>query len=185
MYWPHFLEFVVTRVAEASQQIDRAVDSHLAQLDKALQIGVEDFSGNVLGTMDHHLWRQRPHAAQLRVKTDQTGNVGFIVLERINVALGGFLDEIPVEALPAGLLVKNPLDADLASVVQPSRNSARQAADGCSGQGGERGDDGDVHRCNPKPAAESGSDDRRASATYDADDRGSSEISRELRCPDR
>jgi hypothetical protein len=73
------------------------------------------------------------------------------VLERINVALGGFLDEIPVEALPAGLLVKNPLDADLASVVQPSRNSARQTADSCSGEGGERGDDGDVHRCNPKP----------------------------------
>jgi hypothetical protein len=49
------------------------------------------------------------------------------VLERIDVAFGGFLDEIPVEGLPAGLLVKNPLDADLASVVQPIRSSARQA----------------------------------------------------------
>jgi hypothetical protein len=48
LYWPHFLEFVVTRVAEASQQIDRAVDSHLAQLDKALVR--LDLSGNVLGT---------------------------------------------------------------------------------------------------------------------------------------
>jgi hypothetical protein len=43
-------------------------------------------------------------------------------------------------------------------VVQPSRNSARQAADSCSGEGGERRDDRDVHRCNPQPAAESGSD---------------------------
>jgi hypothetical protein len=47
------------------------------------------------------------------------------VLERINVALGSFLDKIPVKDLPAALLVKNPLDADLATVVQPSRNSAR------------------------------------------------------------
>jgi hypothetical protein len=63
------------------------------------------------------------------------------VLERIYVAFGGFLDEIPVEDLPAALLVMQPLGADLASVIQPVRNSARQAADSCSGEGGERGDD--------------------------------------------
>jgi hypothetical protein len=34
-------------------------------------------------------------------------------------------------------------------MVQPVRNAARQAADGCSGQGGERGYDGSVHRCSP------------------------------------
>jgi hypothetical protein len=69
-----------------------------------------------------------PACAQFGVKADQAGNIGFIVLQRIDVAFGGFLDEIPVEGLPAGLLVKNPLDADLASVVQPIRSSARQAA---------------------------------------------------------
>jgi hypothetical protein len=36
------------------------------------------------------------------------------VLERINVALGGFLDEIPAEDLPAALLVMQLLGADLA-----------------------------------------------------------------------
>ena len=58
LYWPHFLEFVVARVAEASQQIDRAIDGHFAQFDEALvrlQIGVQDFSGNIFGTMDHRL----------------------------------------------------------------------------------------------------------------------------------
>jgi hypothetical protein len=70
-------------------------------------------------------------------------------------------------------------------VVQPSRHSARQAADGCSGEGSERGDDGGVHRLSPQPAAKSGSNDYRADHDYDADDRGPSEISRELRCPDR
>jgi len=83
------------------------------------------------------------------------------VLKRIYVALGGFLDEIPVKELPAGLLVKNPLGADLTPVVQPIRNCTRQAADSCSGDGGECGDDGGVHRCSPQPAAESGSDDYR------------------------
>jgi hypothetical protein len=47
-------------------------------------------------------------------------------------------------------------------VVQPIRNSARQATDSRSGEGGERGDDGGVHGCSPQPAAESGSDDYRA-----------------------
>ena len=105
------------------------------------------------------------------------------MLERINVTLGGLLDEIPVEDLPAALLVMQPLGADLASVVQPIRNSARQAANSCPGQGGERGDDGGVHRCSPQQLPEvmtTGPD-----YYYDADDRGPSEISRELRCPDR
>jgi hypothetical protein len=66
-----------------------------------------------------------PHPANLPVKADQTRNVRFSVLERIYVALGGFLDEIPVEDLRAALLVKQPLGADLTSVVQPVRNSAR------------------------------------------------------------
>jgi hypothetical protein len=35
MYWPHFLEFVVARVAKDSQQIDRAVDVHFVQFDEA------------------------------------------------------------------------------------------------------------------------------------------------------
>jgi hypothetical protein len=151
----------VARVAEAVQQIYRAIDGHFAQFDEVLvrlQIGVQDFSGDVFGTMDHRLWRQGPHPAQLGVKTDQARNVGFSMLERIYVTLGGFLDEIPVEDLPAALLVKQPLGAELTSVVQPIRNSARQAANSCSGEGGERGDDGGVHRCSPQPVSESGSD---------------------------
>jgi hypothetical protein len=140
--WPHFLEFVVARGAEALQLIDRAVDGHFAQFDEApvrLQIGIEDFSSDFFGTVDHRLWRHGPHPAQLGVKTDRTWNVGFAVLQRINVTLGGLLDEIPVEDLPATLLVKKPLGAELTSMVQPVRNSAGQAADSCSGKGGERG----------------------------------------------
>jgi len=35
LYWPQFLEFVMARVAEAPQQIDRAIDGHFAQFDEA------------------------------------------------------------------------------------------------------------------------------------------------------
>ena len=57
------------------------------------------------------------------------------MLARINVVLGGLLDEIHLVELPWAVLVKQPLGADLTSMVQPIRNSARQAADSCSGQG--------------------------------------------------
>src|SRR5712692_9343750 len=52
----HFLEFVAAHGAEALQQIDCAVACHFAQFDEApvrLQIGVQDFSGNVFGAVDH------------------------------------------------------------------------------------------------------------------------------------
>jgi hypothetical protein len=39
-------------------------------------------------------------------------------------------------------------------VVHPIRNATRQAADSCSGEGGERGDDGGVHRCSPQQLPE-------------------------------
>jgi hypothetical protein len=68
-------------------------------------------------------------------------------------------------------------------VAQPVRECARQAADGCSGQDGKRGDDGGVHRCSPQRLQEVMTTGPRS--TYDVDDRGPSEISRELRCPDR
>jgi hypothetical protein len=54
----HFLDFVAARVAEALQQIYRALGGHFAQFDEALvrlQIGVQDFSGDVFGTMDPRL----------------------------------------------------------------------------------------------------------------------------------
>jgi hypothetical protein len=60
------------------------------------------------------------------------------MLKRINGTLGGLLDEIPVEDLPAALLVKKPLGAKLTSMVRPVCNSAHQAADSGSGEGGER-----------------------------------------------
>jgi hypothetical protein len=58
MYWPHLLEFVAAGVTEVSQQINRAVDDHFAQFDEALvglQIGVQDFSDNIVGALDHRL----------------------------------------------------------------------------------------------------------------------------------
>jgi hypothetical protein len=56
--------------------------------------------------------------------------------------------------LPAALLVKQPLGAELTSEVHPIGNSAGQAADGRSGESGERGDDRDVHRYGPQRLAE-------------------------------
>jgi hypothetical protein len=66
-----------------------------------------------------------PHPADLRVKTDQTRNVGLVVLERIDVTLGGLLNDIFVKEVPAALLMKKPLGSELTSVIQPIGNSAR------------------------------------------------------------
>jgi hypothetical protein len=85
------------------------------------------------------------------------------MLERVNVTFGRFFDEISVEDLAAALFVKQPLGAELTTVIQPIRNSARQAADSRSGEGSERGDDGGVHGCSSQPAAVSSFNDRRTS----------------------
>ena len=53
---PHLIKFVVARSTEALQQIDRAVDGHFPQLDEALirlQVGIEDLSGDFVGTLDY------------------------------------------------------------------------------------------------------------------------------------
>jgi hypothetical protein len=70
---------------------------------------------------------------------------------------------------------------DLNSVVQPIRNSARQAANSRSGEAGERGDEGGVYRCSPQPGAEPAVMIIEPNYHCDADDRVPSEISRELR----
>jgi hypothetical protein len=56
---PHLLKFVAACHAELLQQVDRTIDCHVAQFDKAvvrLQIGIQDFSGYVFG-MVHHRFR--------------------------------------------------------------------------------------------------------------------------------
>ena len=58
MDWPQLLEFVTARMAEAKQQIDCAIDGHFAQLDETLvrlQIGIQDFSGDVFGLSNHQI----------------------------------------------------------------------------------------------------------------------------------
>jgi hypothetical protein len=92
---------------------------------------------------------QNPHPAELCVETDETGNVGLIVLERIYMALRGFLDEIPVEDLPAVLLVLKLLGTNLASMIQPIRSDRGQPSDRRTGQGSERRDDRGIHRAFP------------------------------------
>jgi hypothetical protein len=139
----HIFKFVVAGRGEITQQVDGAIDGHFSQFDKTsvgFQIGIQNFSCNFFGIVDHLRGRQNPHPAQLRIETDKTGNVGFIVLECVDVALGGLLDEIPVEDLPAALFMIKPLGSDLAAMVDPVRNAARQPADSGSSEGGERGD---------------------------------------------
>jgi hypothetical protein len=139
----HIFKFAVAGRAEFTQQIEGAVDSHLSQFDKTpvgFQIGIENFSRNFLGIVDYLRGRQNPHPAQFCVEADKTGNVGFIVLERVDVALRGLLDKILVEDLPTALFVIKPLGSDLAPMVDPIRNAAHQTADSCPGQGGDRRD---------------------------------------------
>jgi hypothetical protein len=42
---------------------------------------------------------------ELRIEAYQTGNISLIVLERVDVALAGLFDKVPIEDLPAVLLV--------------------------------------------------------------------------------
>jgi hypothetical protein len=51
-----------------------------------------------------------------------TGNIGLVVLERVNVAFRCFVDEISIENMPAVLFVLQPLGANLVSVIQPIRD---------------------------------------------------------------
>src|SRR5882757_5124360 len=81
-------EFLAASRAEILQKVDRAVVHHVPKLDKGLfrlQIRVQDSPGNMFRARHHSIGRQHPHSAELRIETDQTWNIGFIVLERIDV----------------------------------------------------------------------------------------------------
>jgi len=132
----HIFKFVAAGRAEFTQQIDGAIDSHFSQFNKTsvgFQIGIENFSRNFIGRVNYLRGRQSPHPTELRVETDKSGNVGFTVLERVDVAFGGFLDKILIEDLPTVPFMIIPLGTKLAPMVDPVRNAARQPADSGSG----------------------------------------------------
>jgi len=74
--------------AEIAQKVYRAVVHHVPKLDEGLvrlQIRVQDFYANPIRARNHRIGRQRPHSAELGVETNQACNIGFIVLERVDV----------------------------------------------------------------------------------------------------
>ena len=75
-------------------------------MDASIISALAALTGVAVGGLTSGIANWLNHRSHVRA-----GNVGFIVLERINIALGGFRDEIPVEDLPAALLVKQPLGA--------------------------------------------------------------------------
>src|ERR1700722_3248482 len=133
----HVLEFLPARNAEFAQQIYGPVLRHFTQFEKAfvrLEIRVQNLSGNVFGAIYHCAGGQDAHPAKLCIKTHETGNISFVVLQRINVAFTGLFDEIPIKDLPPVLLVLQPLRANLDSVGEPICEDARRSSDGGAGQ---------------------------------------------------
>jgi hypothetical protein len=52
-----------------------------------LQIGVENLSTNVFGRRNDLLRGEDAHPPDFRVKGDQCGNVGLIVLQRVDISI--------------------------------------------------------------------------------------------------
>ena len=63
-----------------------------------------------------------------RIKGDQCGNVWFVVLERMDIAFRGLLDELFVEVLSAELVLRDPLQARLRALSQQRRNYRCESA---------------------------------------------------------
>jgi hypothetical protein len=100
-------------VTEFAEEVDRPAPCHVAQLHESLvrlKMGIQNFLGDLLGTVHDRLGGQHPHPAELRIKTDQGRDIGIrrMVLERIDTALRGLLDKIPVQGLPTVFLVAEP-----------------------------------------------------------------------------
>ena len=78
------------------------------------------------------------------MQTHQAGNVGIVMLKRIYVALGGFLDEFPIRHLPAIVLARKPLRANLQALREPPGKNAGKPAHSRARQGRQSGDNGSV-----------------------------------------
>ena len=144
----HLLELLSARGAEFAQQVDGPTVCHLTQFGEALvrlKIRVQNLSSNGFGAIHHLLGGQDAHPAELRIETHQTRYISLAVLKRVDVALAGLFNKLPIKNLPAILLALEPLGANIDSMAEPICSDACQAADGCAGQCSQRGNDGGVH----------------------------------------
>src|SRR5262245_32060506 len=91
------LEFAAAGFTEIVQKVDRPVVDHLPQFDKRLirfQVRVDDLSPNPFGAFDDRRRGQDAHPAYLCVTPHQRGNVGLVVLERVDIDFRCLFDNL-------------------------------------------------------------------------------------------
>ena len=94
------LQFFAAGCAEFAHKIDRAAVDHLPQLNEALvrfRISVDNLLCEAFGDFDDLGRGQDAHPVNLCIEVDESGNIRFFVLERMNIISRGRLDELLVE----------------------------------------------------------------------------------------
>ncbi|MFM0515078.1 hypothetical protein [Paraburkholderia sp. RL17-373-BIF-A] len=100
------------RVAEATEDVDRTVGEHFAQLKERLfrgVIGGHNLSSNLIGFVRNLCRGLDAHTAYLREQTGESSKVRLIVLKRVDIATQRILDELLIEVLPAHAVARKPL----------------------------------------------------------------------------
>src|SRR5262249_30761226 len=96
------LELFPAGLAEIAHEGDRAAIDHIPEFDEGLvrlQISIDDLPRDAFGAGDDLGRGQDSHPVYLGVDPDQSGDVRLGVLERVDIARRGLLDELPIEVL--------------------------------------------------------------------------------------
>ena len=142
------IHFRAASRAEIVQRVDCSAVEHLAQLEEALvrrQIRIEDLSHDLFSAFENLRRGEDPHPVQSCVKLYQTGNIRFVLLERVDIAFRSLLDELFLEVLPAQDLLRGPLCVHLRPLGQPRRDQGCESAKGGSHERCKGRNDGCVH----------------------------------------
>jgi hypothetical protein len=93
------------------------------------EIPINNGPDNRLRLFNHGGTRKNAHSADQRLDADECRYFRLIVHEGVSVQLGCFVDELLVELLSRGLVLREPCGPILAPLREPSRGERRQTAD--------------------------------------------------------
>jgi len=130
------------RFAEISQHVGRSVFDHLpnsvvGQCYRGLRSSVDNPSENLLGIGQNLRGRDYTHTAHFRIHGNERGNVGLLVLQRVDEAFRSNLDKLFVQILPSEPVLDEPLCPDFLLLGRPGAEE-RHDSDDCRRANGRR-----------------------------------------------